>query len=112
MHHKKYSDEFKLQVVEEYYKGELGCRLLAQKYNLPSKNYIFNWRDYLISKGYLNQNLKPIHHKGSQKPLDSKKKTAYEIQLERENLELKARLALFGELEKLLNEDSQNNKKK
>lgn len=40
--HKQYSDEFKLQVVKEYLEGNLGCRRLAQKYNLPSKNYILN----------------------------------------------------------------------
>lgn len=53
-----------------------------------------------------------MHHKGSQKTLDSKKKTAYEIQLESENLELRAKLALLSELEKILKEDNQNTKKK
>ena len=38
-----YSDEFKLAVVKEYFEGDLGVRLLAKKYNLPSKNYITNW---------------------------------------------------------------------
>ena len=28
--YKKYSDEFKLQVVKEYLKGSLGCRQLAR----------------------------------------------------------------------------------
>lgn len=51
--HKQYSDEFKLQVVKEYLEGNLGCRRLAQKYNLPSKNYILNWKDQLIKKGLL-----------------------------------------------------------
>lgn len=112
MNQKTYSDEFKLQVVKEYFTGELGCRLLAKKYNLPSKNYIFTWRDQLISKGLLDSNIKPIHHKGSQKSTESKKKTAYEVQLEKENLELRAKLALFSELEKILEEDNQNAKKK
>ena len=49
--HKQYSDEFKLQVVKEYLEGSLGCRRLAQKYNLPSKNYILNWKNQLIKKG-------------------------------------------------------------
>lgn len=43
MEYKKYLDDFKLQVVNEYFTGKLGCRLLAQKYNLPNKNYIFIW---------------------------------------------------------------------
>ena len=34
----KYSEDFKLSVVKEYYEGDLGVRLLARKYNLPSKN--------------------------------------------------------------------------
>lgn len=111
MNKKIYSDEFKLQVVKEYFTGDLGCRLLAKKYNLPSKNYIFNWRDYLINKGLLNPHLKSKYHKGSQKSLDSKKKTPYEIQLENENLELRAKLDLFTELNKLIKEDNLNTKK-
>lgn len=112
MRQKKYSDEFKLQVVKEYLTGDLGCRLLAKKYNLPSKNYIFHWRDQLIKKGLLDSDVKATFHKGNQKPLDSKRKTAYEIQLEKENLELRATLALCNELDKLLKEDNQNTKKK
>lgn len=34
MKQKNYSDEFKPQVVKEYFTGELGCRLLARKYNI------------------------------------------------------------------------------
>lgn len=112
MRTKNYSDEFKLQVVKEYLTGDLGCRLLAKKYNLPSKNYIFNWRDYLIKKGLISSDVKASFHKGSVKPIDSKKKTAYEIQLEKENLELRATLALYNELEKLLKEDNKSTKKK
>lgn len=40
---KKYSDEFKLSVIEDYYNSTLGVRAIALKYNLPSKNYINNW---------------------------------------------------------------------
>lgn len=112
MRQKKYSDEFKLQIVKEYLTGDLGCRLLAKKYNLPSKNYIFHWRDQLIKKGLLNADVKAAFHKGSQKALNSEKKTAYEIQLENENLELRATLALCQELQKLLKEDNENTKKK
>ena len=42
MLNKKYSDEFKLQVIKEYLETSIGCRPLAKKYNLPSKNYIHN----------------------------------------------------------------------
>ena len=78
--HKQYSDEFKLQVVKEYLEGNLGCRRLAQKYNLPSKNYILNWKDQLIKKGLLEDT-----HKKILKTLSNKStKTAYEKQLERE----------------------------
>ena len=104
--HKQYSDEFKLQVVKEYLEGNLGCRRLAQKYNLPSKNYILNWKDQLIKKGLLEDT-----HKKILKTLSNKStKTAYEKQLERENLELKAQLAFYQEMKKLIEEDK--NKKK
>ena len=37
---KKYSNEYKLMVVEDYYNSALGVRAMALRYNLPSKNYI------------------------------------------------------------------------
>ena len=101
----KYSNEFKLQVVQEYFNGDLGCRLLAKKYNLPSKNYIANWEKQLKKKGLLSHNSKRKHHKGSQKSLDTIKKTPYELQLERQNLYLKAELAYLKELKKLVDND-------
>ena len=94
---RKYSDEFKLQVVEEYLEGSLGCRLLARKYNLPSKNYILSWKEQLIQKVYLNNS-------------NTKNKTAYEKQLERENLELRAELAFYQEMKRLI--DDEKDKKK
>ena len=42
-----YSDEFKLSVIEDYYCNPFGVRAVALKYNLPSKNYINNWEEYL-----------------------------------------------------------------
>lgn len=101
----KYSDEFKLQVIQEYLNGDLGCRLLAKKYNLPSKNYIANWEKQLKKKGLLPSNSKRKYHKGSQKSLNKIKKTPYELQLERQNLELKAELAYLKELKKLVDND-------
>ncbi len=32
----KYSEEFKLKIVQEYLEGTLGYRLLAKKYGIPS----------------------------------------------------------------------------
>jgi len=46
---RKYTDEFKLKVVKDYYTSTLGVRAIALKYNLPSKNYINNWEQYLIA---------------------------------------------------------------
>lgn len=107
---KDYSEEFKLKVVQEYLNGPLGCRNLAKKYNLPSKNYIFRWRDQLIKKGLLDSNAVKKDLTKTKKTITKKEiKTAYEKQLEKENFELKAKLAYYQELERLINED---NKKK
>lgn len=106
MINKRYSDEFKLQVIMEYLDGTMGCRTLAKKYNLPSKNYIQNWEKQLIEKGLLKEdelkNLKPREY-AVKKAI---KKTAYEKQLEKENFELNAKLAYYQELEKLTNIDT------
>lgn len=106
MINKRYSDEFKLQVIDEYLKGTLGCRTLAKKYNLPSKNYVQKWEKQLIRKGLLKEdelrNLKPREHSFKK----GIKKTEYEKTLEKENFELKAKLAYYQELEKLINIDT------
>ncbi|MDZ5474684.1 helix-turn-helix domain-containing protein [Bacillus sp. 31A1R] len=39
----KYSDQFKLKVVKEYLEDSLGYKLLAQKYEIPSKSIIERW---------------------------------------------------------------------
>ena len=39
----KYSDEFKLKIVQEYLSGSLGTKLLARKYGMPSNSSIRNW---------------------------------------------------------------------
>lgn len=108
--YKKYSDEFKMQVVQEYLNGPLGCRLLAQKYNLPSKNYILTWKEQLIKKGLLKSEIAKKNFIKTNKSVCKKdSKTAYERQLEKENFELKAQLAYYQELKRLIDED---NKKK
>lgn len=50
---RKYSDQFKLSVIEDYYNSLLGFRAIAAKYGLPSKNYIGNWEIQLKRKGLL-----------------------------------------------------------
>lgn len=106
MINKRYSDEFKLQVIKDYLNGSMGCRTIAKKYNLPSKNYIHNWEKQLIKKGLLKKddikNLKPREYSSKK----NSKKTDYEKHLEKENFELKAKLAYYQELEKLINIDS------
>lgn len=51
---RKYTDEFKLSVINDYYSSKLGVRSIALKYNLPSKNYINNWEKQLKGKGLLS----------------------------------------------------------
>ena len=72
-----YTDEFKLEVVNEYLDGNSGCRLIARKYNLPSKNYIFRWKDQLIKKGLLKDRIKPNIKKETHNSI-TQKKSEYE----------------------------------
>ena len=39
----KYSEEFKLKVVQEYLEGPLGCVLLAKKYGIAANCQIVGW---------------------------------------------------------------------
>ena len=48
----KYTEEFKLMVVQEYLTGTMGYLRLANKYNLPSTYPIRKWvKKYEFSKG-------------------------------------------------------------
>ena len=105
MSYSEYSDEFKLKVVNEYLENNLGCRLIAKKYNLPSKNYILRWKEQLVKRGLISPDVKKVNSKGGLKNDFNKNKTPYERQLERENLELKAELAYFKDLKKLIDND-------
>ena len=109
MANNKYSDEFKLQVVTEYLNTSIGCRTLAKKYNLPSKNYIEKWKNQLVKKGLLSVDEKNMAKNKKYSLKKSDTKTAYEKQLEKENFKLKAELAFYKELQRLIDED---NKKK
>lgn len=105
MKRREYTTDFKLMVVKEYISGNMGCRTIAKKYNLPSKNYVFKWRDELTALGLLKDISQSIKHKGGNQKNILKSKTPYEKQLEKENFELKARLAYFNELQRLIDED-------
>ena len=39
----KYSEEFKIKLVTEYLDGNIGYKLLAKKYNMPSATPLQNW---------------------------------------------------------------------
>lgn len=39
----KYSEEFKLQLVQEYLEGPLGYTLVAKKYALSDRSILSNW---------------------------------------------------------------------
>lgn len=104
MRNSNYSTDFKLMVVKEYITGDLGCRAIAKKYNLPSKNYVFRWKNELVKLGLIKDITSSINHKGGNKKNILNNKTAYEKQLERENFELKAKLAYFNELQKIVDE--------
>lgn len=39
----KYSDKFKLKIIEEYFDGSMGFTLLARKYDMPNESPIRDW---------------------------------------------------------------------
>ena len=51
----KYNEEFKIKLVTEYLYGNLGYKLLAKKYNLPSPTPSRNW-----VRAYKNQGLEGL----------------------------------------------------
>ena len=104
-----YSEEFKLAVVNEYFNGNLGVRLLAKKYNLPSKNYITNWINKFKKEGKIPNDISRDKAKTSSKKSINTDKTEYEKQLEKRVYELEAQLAVYKKYEEILNKS--NNKK-
>jgi len=101
---RKYTDEFKLAVIEDYYQSQLGVRSIALKYNLPSKNYINNWEAELKKKGLLPQEAtKPEKTVARTKEsiLRQDTRTAKEKQYEQEIEALKAKVAYYESLETL-----------
>lgn len=101
---KKYSDDFKLTVIKDYYNSSLGVRAIAMKYNLPSKNYINQWEQQLIKKGLLPpDSTKPLKSVArSKEPIIRKDdRTPLEKQYEDEIELLKARIEYLESLESL-----------
>lgn len=108
---KRYSEEFKLSVVKEYYEGNLGVRLLANKYNLPSKNYITNWIKHFKANGKIPQNASVSRIPGTSAKivLKSNSKTSYEKELEKKVMELEAELAFYKKCDEIVNKNKKNN---
>jgi transposase-like protein len=101
---RRYSDDFKLSVIKDYYSSPLGIRAIAMKYDLPSKNYINKWEKELIAKGLLPEgSTKPNKSAGRSPERIMRKdtRTEREKQLEDEIRRLKARVAYFEGLESL-----------
>ena len=99
---KKYSEEFKLSVINDYYNSSLGIRAIALKYDLPSKNYINNWEEQLRRKGLLPpDSTKPNKSvtRSKESILREDTRTPREKQYEEEIQTLKARIAYFETLE-------------
>lgn len=96
----KYSEEFKLSVVKEYYEGNLGIRTLAQKYNLPSKNYITNWIKYFKENGTIPQDASAS--RTSSTSSKSKAKTPYEKELEKKLALVKTELAFYKKCDEII----------
>ena len=101
---KKYSEEFKLSVVKEYYEGNLGVRLLANKYNLPSKNYISDWINHFKANGKIPQNasVSRVAASSTKKVLKSNSKTPYEKELENRIKKLEAELAFYKKCDEII----------
>lgn len=101
---RRYTDEFKLSVVKDYYDGPLGVRAIASKYDLPSKNYINRWETQLKKRGLLPPDAtKPKKTTGKTKnaTLYKDEKIPREKQYEKEIQILKAKVAYYEELEHL-----------
>ena len=101
---KVYTDEFKKHVIEDYYSGQLGVRAIAQKYGLPSKNYITNWEAALKKKELIPHDAsKPNKTAGRSKESIAYKSdlTQRERQYELEIEQLKAKVAYFESLDRM-----------
>ncbi len=99
-----YPDDFKLEVINDYYSSPLGVRTIAIKYSLPSKNYINNWEKQLITKGLLPEgSTKPIKAVARSKDSLTREdnRTAREVFYEEEIIRLQAKVDYLETLEHL-----------
>lgn len=99
---RKYTDEFKLFVVQDYYDSNMGVRSIARKHGLASKNYINNWEEQLKKKGLLPKDAKkPNMTAGpSSNSLNIKSTTTpRERELELENMQLRAKIEYLESLD-------------
>ena len=108
---REYSDEFKLAVIRNYLESPHGIRVVARSYNLPSKNYITNWMNYLVKKRLLSpleceSKTKTFRNKEKAQPYQSHALTARERQLEEENHRLRAEVAFLKKLKELERRDA------
>ena len=102
---KRYTKEFKVAVIRDYYTNELGVRQTAAKWGLPSKNYITQWEEYLKKAGSLPDVTKkaPMKALKSRNVAISRETESVELRmLRQENEELRAALAYHQELAKLI----------
>lgn len=70
----KYSEEFKIKLVTEYLYGNLGYKLLAKKYNMPSKTPLQDW-----VRAYKSQGMNGIKRR--------KRKEAYSVQFKLDTIQ-------------------------
>ena len=70
----KYTEEFKLRLVNEYLNGNIGYSRMAKKYNMPSDTPLKNW-----VRNYKSQGIKGLQRKVS--------KEAYSVQFKLDAIE-------------------------
>jgi len=100
----RYSEAFKLMVIEDYYQNTLGVRAIALKHGLPSKNYIKKWEDELKRKKLLSEDeTKPVKAAGRSKESIIRKddRTEREKLYEDKIRRMEARIAYLESLEAL-----------
>ena len=84
---KKYSYEFKLQVIEDYFKNHLSEAEVMNKYSLSSSSLFDRWKNY-YQEGILKEG--KTHNRGNKfAALHTSKSLSKEEQLELENLKLR-----------------------
>jgi len=113
---REFSDEFKMEVVNNYLNSPFGIRVVARSYNLHSKNYITRWIPELIKKGLLTEEACSVKCKSSASieknpnPYEAHSKSPREKQLELENEMLRAEVAFLKKLKEIERRDASKRK--